>query len=290
VLEVVETLAEWRAGTEARRRAGATLGLVMTMGGLHAGHASLFARAAASCDVAAATIFVNPQQFGDAADLAAYPRDLAADLAVAEAAGVQLVLAPSLAEVWPSWPEPTATTVHVAELADVLEGEGRPGHFDGVATVVTKLLVATGACTAFFGEKDFQQLCVVRRLVADLALPVEVVGCPIVRDADGLALSSRNARLSAIGRTAARALPASLAAGRAALAEGHGVGAATAAMRDVVAREPLVALAYAAAVEPPTLRAPVDAPPGATVRLLVAGVVEGVRLIDNLAAQVGVAP
>ncbi|HEV3212165.1 MAG TPA: pantoate--beta-alanine ligase [Acidimicrobiales bacterium] len=287
MLEVLDTLVAWRARTDAVRRGGATLGLTMTMGGLHRGHASLFERAAASCDVAAATVFVNPLQFGDPADLAAYPRDLAADLAVAEAAGVTLVLAPPIEEIWPAWPASTATTVHVAGLADVLEGEGRPGHFDGVASVVTKLLVATGPCTAFFGEKDFQQLCVVQRLVADLALPIEVVGCPIVRERDGLALSSRNARLSAGGHRAALTLRASLEAGRAALAASPCVEHALEAMRRVVAGEPLVTLAYAAAVEPSTLRAAVEPPRGATVRLLVAGVVEGVRLIDNVAAVVG---
>jgi pantoate--beta-alanine ligase len=289
VLEVIETLSGWLARTDTLRRAGRSLGLTMTMGALHAGHASLFERAASTCDVSMATIFVNPLQFGDRGDLAAYPRDLAADLDVAEAAGVVAVLAPSVAEVWPSWPAPTATIVRVAELGDVLEGEGRPGHFDGVASVVTKLLVATGACTAFLGEKDFQQLCVVRRLVTDLALPVAVVGCPIVREPDGLAISSRNTRLSARGRAAARVLSASLEAGRADLAGGGGVPAALDAMRGVVAGEPLVTLAYAAAVEPSTLRAAAEPHAGATVRLLVAGIVEGVRLIDNVAAVVGAA-
>jgi pantoate--beta-alanine ligase len=290
VLEVVVTLAEWRARTDALRRDGRTLGLTMTMGALHAGHASLFERAAASCDVAAATIFVNPLQFGDPEDLAAYPRDLDADLAVAAACGVTIVLVPSVHEVWPAWPAPTATTVHVAGLAEVLEGEGRHGHFDGVAAVITKFLVASWACTAFFGEKDYQQLSVVRRLVDDLALPVEVVGCPIVRDGDGLAISSRNVRLSNESRSAALALPRALEVGRAALGDGHAVGNALAAMRDVVSKEPLVNLAYAAAVEPSTLRAVVDPPPGAKVRLLVAGIVQGIRLIDNVEGVVGRAP
>jgi pantoate--beta-alanine ligase len=290
VVEVVETLAAWRASTEAIRRAGRTIGLTMTMGGLHAGHVSLLQRAAASADVSVATIFVNPLQFSDADDLAAYPRDLAADLGIAESSGVSLALVPSVAEVWPAWPAPTATSVRVAGLGDVLEGAGRPGHFEGVAAVVTKLLIATGACTAFFGEKDFQQLCIVRRLVADLALPVDVVGCPTVRDPDGLAMSSRNARLSQEGHRAALALSAALAAGRDALAGGTDVADVLAVMRGVVAREPLVTLAYAAAVEPSTLRAAVEPPQGATVRLLVAGIVDGVRLIDNVAAVVGPLP
>jgi len=202
VPEVLGSLREWRVCTEELRRDGATLGLTLTMGALHAGHVSLFERARRERDVSVATIFVNPLQFGDPDDLARYPRDLDADLAVCERAGVSVVLAPPVAEVWPQWPAPTATTVHVAGLADVLEGEGRPGHFDGVAAVVTKLLVATGTCAAYFGEKDYQQLCVVRRLVDDLSLPVEVVSCPIVREPDGLARSSRNVRLSADGRAA----------------------------------------------------------------------------------------
>ncbi len=285
--EVVTTLAEWRACTESLRRAGRTVGLTMTMGALHAGHAALMARSSEECDASLATIFVNPLQFGDPADLAAYPSDLDADLAVAAACGVEAVLAPRIDEVWPSWPAPTATTLHVAGLADVLEGEDRPGHFDGVAAVVTKLAVATGACRAYFGEKDYQQLCVVRRLVADLALPMDVVGCPPVREADGHALTSRNARLSAPGRTAAGALSRALLAARDVLAATGGVGPALGALRDVVAAEPRVTLAYAAAVEPSTLRAAVEPPPGTTVRLLVAGTVDGVRLIDNLAAVVG---
>ncbi len=285
--EVVTTLAEWRARTDGLRRGGRSVGLTMTMGALHAGHASLFERAAVECDASVATIFVNPLQFGDAADLAAYPSDLAADLELAAAAGVELVLAPEVHEVWPSWPAAPATTVHVHGLADVLEGVGRPGHFDGVAGVVTKLLVATGPCAAYLGEKDYQQLCVVRRLVTDLALPVAGVGCPTVREPAGLALSSRNARLSHAGRAAATVLPRSIDAGCGALADGRGVDRALDEVRDVVAREPLVTLAYAAAVEPSTLRAAVEPEPGTQLRLLVAGIVEGVRLIDNAEAVVG---
>ncbi|HLK46134.1 MAG TPA: pantoate--beta-alanine ligase, partial [Acidimicrobiales bacterium] len=192
MLEVVTSLARWRERTESLRARGATVGVTLTMGALHHGHVTLFERAAADGTASLATIFVNPLQFNDAADLAAYPHDLDSDLALAEAAGVEAVLAPALGEIWPSWPAATATTVQVRGLTEVLEGEDRPGHFDGVASVVTKLLVATGPCAAYFGEKDFQQLCVVRRLVADLALPVTVVGCPIDREPDGLARSSRN--------------------------------------------------------------------------------------------------
>ena len=285
--EVVASLDEWRERMDGLRRDGRSIGLTMTMGALHRGHASLFMRASSTCDVAVATIFVNPLQFADPDDLARYPRDLDADLAVARDAGVSLVLAPSTAAVWPSWPYPTATTVHVGGLADVLEGADRPGHLDGVAAVVTKLLVATGTCTAFFGEKDYQQLCVVRHLVEDLSLPATIVGCPIVRADDGLAESSRNARLSVEGRAAALALPRALAAGRRALELGGDDATAVREMTDVVVAEPRVALAYAAAVEPATLRRPAALRPGAHLRLLVAGLVDGVRLIDNSDAVAG---
>jgi pantoate--beta-alanine ligase len=290
VPEVVTSLARWRELTEGLRARGARVGVTLTMGDLHAGHASLLERARAECDASLLTIFVNPLQFNDGADLAAYHRDLEADLGLAVGRGVDAVLAPPLHEMWPDWPAQTATSVHVSGLTELLEGADRPGHFDGVASVVTKLLVATGPCAAYFGEKDFQQLCVVRRLVADLALPVEVVGCATVREPDGLALSSRNARLSDGGRAAALVLHRALDAGRAALGRGGGPAEAEAAMRATAATEPRVALAYAAAVEPATLRAPTACAPGTELRLLVAGVVEGVRLIDNVAAVVRRAP
>jgi pantoate--beta-alanine ligase len=177
--------------------------------------------------------------------------------------------------------------VHVAGLADVLEGAERPGHFDGVAAVVAKLLVATGECRAYFGEKDFQQLCVVRRLVDDLSLPCEVVGCETVREPDGLALSSRNARLSPTGRSSATVLHTALVAGRAAAAEGASPARCEGAMRAAFDAEPDVELAYAAAVEPATLRAPTSWGQGTELRLLVAARVDGVRLIDNCAATLG---
>ena len=208
-MEVVETAAGCRALLDAARAAGRTVGLVPTMGALHAGHLSLMARARAECDVVAVSIFVNPLQFGDPDDIAHYPRTLERDL---------LVCAPRpastssscrrVAEMYPAWPEPPATTVSVRGVSDGWEGASRPGHFDGVATVVAKLFAIAGPCRAYFGEKDFQQLAVVRRLAADLSLPVEVVGCPIVREPDGLALSSRNVRLSAAERAAAAVLSA----------------------------------------------------------------------------------
>jgi len=254
------------------------------MGALHAGHTSLIARARAECDVVVVTIFVNPLQFGDPDDIAAYPRTLDHDLACAEA-GADVVFVPSVREMYPSWPDPPATTVSVRGVSEVWEGASRPGHFDGVATVVAKLFSVAGRCRAYFGLKDFQQLAVVRQLTEDLALPVEVVGCPIVREPDGLAFSSRNVRLSPAERAAATVLSRALAAGRAALAGGERSSVAVrAAMRAVVETEPLVDLDYAAVVDARTLADPAHVGDLAGVRLLIAARVGPVRLIDNCAA------
>ena len=200
-------------------------------------------------------------------------------------AGVDVVFVPSVEEMYPSWPEPPSTTVAVTGLTDAWEGAARPGHFDGVATVVAKLFAIAGPCRAYFGQKDFQQLAVVRRMTRDLSLPVEVVGCPTVREADGLALSSRNVRLSPEERHAALALPLALAAGRSAVAAGERDAAVVAAaMRAVVEAEPLAALDYAAAVDAATLVEAGAIEDPDTVRLLVAALVGPVRLIDNSAA------
>ncbi|HMD47239.1 MAG TPA: pantoate--beta-alanine ligase [Acidimicrobiales bacterium] len=286
-MEVVGRLAELATRADAARRAGATVGLVPTMGALHVGHRSLIERAAAECDLAAVTIFVNPLQFGDPEDLARYPRDEAGDLERARAAGASLVVVPAVDDVYPGWPDPVATTVSVAGVSDRWEGASRPGHFDGVATVVTKLLVAAGGCRAYFGEKDFQQLAVVRRLVADLGLPVEVVGCPTVREPDGLALSSRNVRLSPDDRRAARVIPAALEAGRRAVADGErDPEAVTRLMVATVALEPGVRLDYAVVVDPATLEVPAVIDGSRPVRLLVAAEVGPARLIDNCDAPV----
>jgi pantoate--beta-alanine ligase len=205
VIEVHETIADLRASLDAARRAGKSIGLVPTMGALHAGHASLITRAVSDCDVVCTTIFVNPLQFGANEDLSAYPRSLSSDIFLADEAGAAVVFAPSVEEMYG---DGTVTTVSVdGPLTRVLEGASRPTHFDGVATVVAKLFAIAGPCRAYFGEKDFQQLTVVRRMAADLSLPVDVIGCPTVRDADGLALSSRNAYLDPV-ELAAAARPA----------------------------------------------------------------------------------
>ncbi len=283
-MEVVESVAGCRALLDRARAAGHAVGLVPTMGALHDGHTSLLDRARAECDVVAVSIFVNPLQFGDPEDIAHYPRTLERDLLVCAASGADVVFVPSVREMYPSWPAAPSTTVSVRGVSDAWEGAARPGHFDGVATVVAKLFSIAGPCRAYFGLKDFQQLAVVRRMALELALPVEVVGCPIVREADGLALSSRNVRLSAAERQAATVLSRALAAGRTALGNGERSGAALGqAMRAVVAAEPLVALDYAVAVDADSLEEVVAVGDAGSLRLLIAGQLGPVRLIDNSA-------
>jgi pantoate--beta-alanine ligase len=267
-VRLTRTSAEFRALLEEARQSGRSVGLVPTMGALHAGHRSLVERAVGENDTVAVTIFVNPLQFGDPADLERYPRDLDTDLEVCRAAGAQL--------------RPPATTVSVGGLGERWEGASRPGHFDGVSTVVTKLFALAGCCRAYFGEKDFQQLALVKRLAADLCLPVKVVGCPTVREPDGLALSSRNVRLSPAERRAAIVLWRALAAGEAALRAGaDGPGAVVAAMEAEFVGEPLAALDYAAVVAADDLTVPSAWRAGDDLRLLVAAQVGPVRLIDN---------
>jgi pantoate--beta-alanine ligase len=282
-MKTLATVAEFSAALDAERRAGRIVGLVPTMGALHDGHGSLVERAAAECDVVAVTVFVNPLQFGAGEDLDAYPRTLDADVKLAEQAGATLVFAPTVAEMYG---DGTATTVSVASaMTAVLEGASRPGHFDGVATVVAKLFAMTGRSRAYFGEKDFQQLAVVRRMARDLSFPVEVVGCPTVRADDGLALSSRNAYLSDAERAAAPVLHRALRAGaEVVLAGGRDAAAVRAAMEAVLATEPLVDPDYAVVVDAATLATPV--PLAGDLRLLVAARLPSARLIDNLGVTV----
>jgi pantoate--beta-alanine ligase len=205
---VVERVTDLRAQLDAARAQGRTVGFVPTMGAFHEGHRSLMRAARANHDTVVVSLFVNPLQFGPAEDLDRYPKDFSGDLAAAAAEGVDIVFAPPVEEMYPGTdfsPDgaPPLTCVSVAGLTDGLCGSARPGHFDGVATVVAKLFGIVGPSTAYFGKKDAQQLAVVRRLASDLCLPVEVVGCPLVRDADGLAMSSRNRNLSPAEREAA---------------------------------------------------------------------------------------
>jgi pantoate--beta-alanine ligase len=283
-MRIVTTAREFSDALDTERALGRSVGLVPTMGALHAGHRSLIERAASECDVVAVTVFVNPLQFNDAADLAAYPRDLDTDAALARSAGASVVFAPPVHEMYGAHPEAVASTVHVDGVSEGLEGASRPGHFDGVSTVVAKLFALSGRCRAYFGEKDYQQLAVVRRMAADLSMPVTIVGCATVREIDGLAMSSRNTRLSADQRRAALALHRALCAGRACVERGERDPVrVSAAMTAVLVAEPLVTPDYAVVVDPSTLRCPTEL--SGEVRLLVAARVGAVRLIDNEGAQ-----
>ncbi len=278
-MQVLSTVPETRAVLDEARAEGGTVGLVPTMGYLHDGHTSLVARSVAERDLTLVTIFVNPLQFGAGEDLSSYPRDLARDLARCEEAGADVVLTPSVEEMYPAG-VPPLTTVSVADVSAPMEGASRPTHFVGVATVVAKLFNIAGACRAYFGEKDWQQLAVVRRMAADLSFPVDVVGCPTVREADGLAMSSRNAYLTAEERAAAPVLHWALVAGAAAIAAGErDAGKVRALVRELIEAEPLAELDYAEVVDAATLH-PVD-PLAGRLRLLAAARFGRARLIDN---------
>ena len=277
-LVVHETIAGFRAALDGARAGGATVGFVPTMGYLHDGHVSLMRRSSAENDLSVASIFVNPLQFAATEDLSTYPRDLDRDLAMSAVAGATHVLHPRVAELYP---RPVLTSVTVAEITARFEGAARPEHFGGVATVVTKLFSIVGPCRAYFGEKDFQQLAVVRRLAADLSMPVDVVGCPIVREPDGVAMSSRNVYLDPAQRAAAPVLLRALRAGREAAANAAASPAEVrAAMVEVVAAEPQGELDYAEVVDAETLEPAAALGPGS--HLLVAVRFGRTRLLDNL--------
>ena len=273
-MQVLETIAAFRA---ARAKVSEPLGLVPTMGALHDGHLSLVHRARERCPVLAMSIFVNPAQFGPHEDFGRYPRPIERDLELAAAAGVDLVFHPSVDEMYPAG---FATEVVVGEPAQRWEGERRPGHFRGVATVVTRLLLITTPQQAFFGQKDFQQLQVVRRLTADLAIPVQIVGCPIVREPDGLALSSRNVYLTPEERPYASALYRAIQAGRGRVAAGEQDADVVRETMEAVLRDtPGVTPDYVAVVDPATLE-PLTRLTG-RARALIAVRLGKVRLIDN---------
>ena len=273
-MQIVRTRAELRTVLAAATR---PIGLVPTMGWLHDGHASLVDRARAESATVVVSIFVNPRQFGQSADFARYPRNEARDLAVCEASGVDVVFAPSVDEVYPPGFD---TRVVVGAIAGPLEGAARPGHFDGVATVVAILFALVGAERAYFGLKDYQQVQVIRRMATDLALPTEVVPCETVREPDGLALSSRNARLTPEGRAAAPVLRRALLAGAAQVRAGERSGAAVrGAMLAVLAAERAATPDYVSVADPDTL-AELDEVAGRAL-LSLAALIDDVRLIDN---------
>ena len=256
----------------------ASLALVPTMGALHAGHMALIAEAKRRADKVAATIFVNPMQFGANEDLSRYPRREADDAKMLAEAGCDLLWTPSVGNIYP---DGFATAVRVSRVSERWEGEVRPGHFDGVATIVAKLLLSVRPDVALFGEKDFQQLVVIRQMVRDLAIPAEIVAVPTVREADDLALSSRNAYLLPEERQRALALPRALEAARAAILSGTQVADVLAEARNSLLDGDFSRVDYFALVDAQSLE-PLDHPRG-EMRLIAAAVIGTTRLIDNLA-------
>jgi pantoate--beta-alanine ligase len=277
-VNIFATIEEVRAACRAAKREGKRLGLVPTMGALHDGHLSLVRAARASCDVVAASIFVNPAQFGPNEDLAKYPRSFERDCAQLEKEKVDLLFAPAVEEVYP----PGAVTwVTVEELSEKLDGRSRPGHFRGVTTVVAKLFHIIEPDAAFFGQKDAAQVAIVRRMARDLNLPVEIVVCPIVREADGLAMSSRNAYLDPRQRMQALVLHRSLMRAQSLFDQGERNAAKLiAAAREEFAAENLARLDYFEIVNPDTLDPVEDVSDGALVA--VAAGIGTTRLIDNI--------
>jgi len=276
-IQLVQSAGELRSAVSAARRAEKRIGLVPTMGALHAGHASLVDAAHAQCDFTVATIFVNPTQFGPHEDFQKYPRTLDADLKLLAQHGANLVFAPQPADIYPPG---HATSIDVGPVSHPWEGACRPGHFPGVATIVLKLFNLVQADAAFFGHKDYQQSVVIRQLVADLNVPIEIVVCPTVRELDGLALSSRNAYLSPPERSQALVLSRGLRHAAELVASGQrDTGAITDAVQKVFATEPAVRFDYFAIVDPRTL-APVERVAELAIAL-VAARVGATRLIDN---------
>ncbi|MEV3925420.1 pantoate--beta-alanine ligase [Actinomadura coerulea] len=269
----------------ARSKTGGTLALVPTMGALHEGHLSLMRQARGRADAVAVSVFVNPLQFGPGEDFDRYPRTFAADLEACAAEGVDFVFAPAREVMYPDEPQ---VTVKSGPMGEVVEGAARPGHFDGMLTVVLKLLNLVRPDVAVFGEKDAQQLAMIRRMVADLNVPVEVVGAPTVREPDGLALSSRNRYLSAPERRTALALSRALRAGAGAAASGADavLAAARRVLSEAEAADPPLVLDYLVLVDPSTFTEITGPVPGRAV-LAVAGRVGATHLIDNVPLQLG---
>jgi len=268
------------------QRAGETIGLVPTMGALHEGHVSLIRAAKARCSRVAVTIFVNPTQFGPAEDFAAYPRPLDADLRACESAGVDIVFTPTVETMYPSG---NKTTVHVNSLTEVLCGPLRPGHFDGVATVVAKLFCILPADVAFFGKKDYQQLAVIRRIVRDLNIPIEIVGCSTVREPGGLAMSSRNAYLTPEQRNQASCLSRALFRAENRIRAGkRGIPAIVGGIREKISAAGPFQIEYVEIVDAETLEplTIIDRP----ARICLAVRIGSCRLIDNVGVDTSPTP
>ncbi|MGE5557735.1 MAG: pantoate--beta-alanine ligase [Bacillota bacterium] len=279
---MAETIAQVRQSVLEWKKAGKSVGFVPTMGCLHDGHMSLIRKAREENDYAVVSIFVNPTQFGPGEDFQKYPRDLERDSEMCRAVGVDLLFAPPAGEMYP---EPGLTHVDVDKISSGLCGDFRPGHFRGVATVVCKLFNIVRADRAYFGEKDAQQLRVIRRMVRDLNIPVEIIGLPTVREKDGLAMSSRNTYLSGAERQAALVLVNSLRRAEELIRNGERAADKIAgAIREIIQREPLAALDYVAVVESETL-APLEELAG-EVLVALAVRIGKTRLIDNMAFKI----
>jgi len=276
-MQILREISDLSALREQWRRAGEEVALVPTMGALHQGHLDLVTASRRIADRVIATIFVNPSQFNDPADLAAYPRTEEADLAKLEGAACDAVWIPTVEQIYPPG---FATTISVAGVGDRWEGAHRPGHFDGVATVVAKLLIAAMPEAAVFGEKDWQQLQLIKRMTCDLGLPVRVLGYPTVRENDGLAMSSRNVRLSADERRLAPALPMALQEAARRIAAGDGVANVLAKAKQALVEAGFLKIDYFALVEAATLE-PLEIPVG-DMRLIAAATIGKTRLIDNV--------
>lgn len=279
-MEVFTRIADVRRALGSSRREGRSIGFVPTMGYLHAGHEALVQAARAECDTVVVSIFVNPLQFAPGEDFESYPRDSERDREILTRAGADILFMPSVADIYP---RPLLTEVSLPELSRTLEGRTRPTHFQGVATVVLKLLHIVWPDRAYFGQKDGQQVAVVRRLCDDLDLPLDLRVVPTVRESDGLALSSRNVYLSPAERRAAPTLYAALLQGRSAALEGRRGADVAAEIEAAIAREPLIRLDYAAVVDPETMQ-PKDALQG-RVMLAVAARLGRTRLIDNIVLE-----
>ncbi|WP_376877314.1 pantoate--beta-alanine ligase [Albirhodobacter sp. R86504] len=275
--QVIRTAAELQEKVAGWKRSGILVGVVPTMGALHDGHLSLARAARAQSDRVIVTIFVNPKQFNNPEDLTKYPRTEAQDLALLEAEGVDVLFAPQPEEVYP---EGFATTVSVAGVSEMLEGAKRPGHFDGVATVVSKLFGMTQAGRAFFGEKDWQQVQVVQRLVRDLNIPIKIIPCPTIREADGLAMSSRNVRLTAQDRSRAPALPNAMQHAAQSIRSGVPIAQALEEATAMIVAAGFGEVEYLELRDAETLREVSDL--SRPVRLLAAAWLGDVRLIDNI--------
>jgi pantoate--beta-alanine ligase len=281
-MQILTTAAALQAFTEQARQTGKIVGLVPTMGALHAGHLQLVQAARAECNEVVATIFVNPTQFNNADDFRLYPRVPEADAALLEPAGCTALFVPSVEEIYP---RPTVLRFDFGDLERVMEGAHRPGHFNGVATIVSKLFHLARPHRAYFGQKDWQQVAIVRQLVADLSFDLEIIACPTIRETDGLAMSSRNRRLDANARAAAPLLYQVLAAAAAQVRQGIAPAQVQAEALATLAQEPLINPEYVEIADAQTLQPLADYASGRAVVLCLAAQLGGVRLIDNVVVE-----